>query len=70
MEPLFKPDRCYRPDEVASILNVDISTVYRMIKNINNPLPAFKLKEKGQIRLKGSEINEYIENQKIDPLEE
>lgn len=71
MDQLFKDSRCYRPDEIASILNIgDVSTVYRMIRNIEDPLPAFKLKKNGQIRVRGFEINKYVEDHKIDPLEE
>jgi predicted site-specific integrase-resolvase len=70
MIQVFKESRCYTPVNVAEILNVDISTVYRLIRDIDDPLPAFRLKTNGQLRVHGKEINKYLEDHKVDPLNE
>jgi hypothetical protein len=68
---IFKDDRCYRPDEVAKILNIDTKSVYRLIRDPADPLPAFRTtKPRGVLRLHGGKLNEYFEKNKIDPLEE
>ena len=48
---IFNDERNYRTDEIADILRVDRSSVYRWIRDIENPLPAFRTKENGQLRL-------------------
>lgn len=70
MVQVFNESRCYTPVYVAEILNVDISTVYRLIRDIDDPLPAFRLKTNGQLRVHGKEINKYLEDHKVDPLNE
>ena len=60
-------DRYYRPDEIADILNVDRSTVYRMIRDIADPLPAYRINEKGPLRVHGKDINMYLETHKVRP---
>ncbi len=70
MVQVFNESRCYTPVNVAEILNVDISTVYRLIRDIDDPLPAFRLKTNGQLRVHGKEINKYLEDHKVDPLNE
>ncbi len=67
---IFSSDRCYRPDEIADKLHVDVCTVYRMIKDIDDPLPAFRLNTNGQLRVYGRDLNSYLENHKVDPLNE
>lgn len=67
---VFEDNRCYRPDEVATLLGANISTVYRMIRSIEEPLPAFRLKTNGQLRVHGREINHYLTTHKVDPLSE
>jgi|GEM_PF-373709 excisionase family DNA binding protein len=71
-EPLnfFKEDRSYRPDEIADALKVDRSTVYRLIREISDPLPAYRIKEQGQLRCFGRDINKYLENHKVQPHNE
>ncbi len=64
---MINPNRCYRPDEIAKIMSVDRSTVYRMIRNINNPLPAFRPTGNGPLRVQGSDLIEYIEQNKTKP---
>jgi len=64
---IFKEDRCYRPDEIADQLHVDKSTVYRLIKDMDHPLPAFRIKEQGQLRCYGRDINKYLEDHKVRP---
>ena len=68
----FNEKKCYRPDEIASIIGVDPRTIYRYIKDIENPLPAFRPsgRIKGGLRIWGSEANKYFEKNKVDPLEE
>lgn len=65
---IFNSERCYRPDEIADKLSVDISTVYRLIKDIDDPLPAYRLKNNGQLRVHGQELNAYLNNHKVYPL--
>ena len=67
---IFTEDRSYRPDEIAEKLNVDRSTIYRIIRQINNPLPAYRIKEQGQLRCFGRDINKYLENHKVAPHNE
>ena len=67
---IFDEKRCYSPVHVAEVLATDICTVYRMIRNIENPLPAFKLKSNGQLRVHGKDLNEYLSKNKVDPLNE
>jgi excisionase family DNA binding protein len=64
---IFNDDRNYRTDEVADILRVDRSSVYRWIRNIPDPLPAFRTKEGGQLRCKGSALNAYIQKHEVRP---
>lgn len=65
---LFDDKRSYRPDEVADRIEVHVSTVYRMIRDIDDPLPAFRLGR--QLRINGAEANRYFEQKKVNPLEE
>lgn len=67
---LFQDDRGYRPDEIADKLNVDRSTIYRMIRKVLNPLPAYRTKENGQLRCFGRDINKYLEYNKVRPEDE
>ncbi len=67
---VFDEKRCYRPDEIAGCLNVNISTVYRMIRSIEDPLPAFRLKSNGQLRVHGQSLNSYLATHQVDPLNE
>jgi len=64
---IFKDDRNYRPDEVASTLRVNRTTVYRWIKDILDPLPAFRTKDNGQLRCKGKDLNAYLDRHKVRP---
>jgi hypothetical protein len=70
MMSIFNDERCYRPDEIADKLRADISTIYRLIKDIDDPLPAFRLKNNGQLRVHGKDLNQYLESHKVDPLNE
>lgn len=70
MVQVFNESRCYTPVRVAEMLSVDISTVYRLIRDMYDPLPAFRLKTNGQLRVHGKEINKYLEEHKVDPLNE
>ncbi|MCB5252617.1 MAG: helix-turn-helix domain-containing protein [Candidatus Cloacimonetes bacterium] len=64
---IFKDERNYRTDEIADILRVDRSSVYRWIRDILDPLPAFRTKENGQLRCSGRDLNEYLESHKVRP---
>ena len=57
----------YRPDEVATILQVNVRSVYNYIRDIENPLPASKIN--GVLRIKKTELDEYIQKNKIDTTE-
>ena len=60
-------DRYYRPDEIADVLNVARSTVYRMIRDIADPLPAYRINDKGPLRVPGKDINKYLVSHKVRP---
>lgn len=64
---VFNDERNYRTDEIAEILRVDRSSVYRWIRDIENPLPAFRTKENGQPRCKGKDLNAYLDRHKVRP---
>lgn len=64
---MFKADRCYRPDEIASKLNIDRSTVYRLINEVGDPIPAYKLSGTGALRALGSDLNEWLERRRVRP---
>ena len=64
---IFNNDRNYRPDEVASTLRVSRNTVYRWIRVIFDPLPAFRTKENGQLRCSGKDLNLYLLKHKVRP---
>jgi hypothetical protein len=53
---------------VAEILAADISTVYRLIRDFDDPLPAFRLKTNGQLRIHGNRANDYFDRHRVDPL--
>lgn len=67
MMSIFKDDRNYRTDEIAEVLRVDRSSVYRWIRDIPDPLPAFRTKENGQLRCAGKDLNEYLLKHKVRP---
>ena len=64
---IFNDDRTYRTDEIADILKVDRSSVYRWIRDILDPLPAFRTKENGQLRCAGKDLNDYLMKHKVRP---
>jgi excisionase family DNA binding protein len=63
-------DRYYRPDEIAELLNVDKSTVYRMIKDVTDPLPAVRIGGNGLYRVHGRELQSWLERHRVKPEEE
>ena len=64
---ILKDERTYRTDEIADILKVDRSSVYRWIRDILDPLPAFRTKENGQLRCSGKDLNLYLLKHKVRP---
>jgi excisionase family DNA binding protein len=68
-EPMtaFDADRAYRPDEIAAALRVSRKTVYRWIRDIGNPLRAFRTTENGQLRCYGNDLNKYISANQVRP---
>lgn len=63
-------DRYYRPDEIAEALKVDRTTVYRMIKDVLDPLPAYRVNDRGPLRVHGNDINKYLVKHKVQPENE
>lgn len=63
-------DRYYRPDEVAELLGVDKCTVYRMIKNIEDPLPAVRIGEHGPLRVHGRDLQKWLDGHQVKPEDE
>ncbi len=66
---MFK-DKYYRPDEVAEALSVDKSTVYRLCKDLDDPMPAIRLGGKGPLRIHGVGLNEWLKRRKVNPGDE
>ena len=64
---IFKDERTYRTDEIADILKVDRSSVYRWIRDILDPLPAFRTKDNGQLRCARKDLNDYLLKHKVRP---
>ena len=64
---IFNDERNYRPDEIADILRVDRSSVYRWIRDILDPLPAFRTKDNGQLSCAGKDLNDYLTKHKVRP---
>lgn len=62
-------ERYYRPDEIATVLGVSKKTVYRMINDVNDPLPAYRPAGK-QLRVHGRDLNAYMDKRKVKPEEE
>ena len=67
---IFNDERTYRTDEIADMLKVDRSSVYRWIRDILDPLPAFRTKENGQLRCSGKDLNLYLLKHKVRPENE
>ena len=63
-------ERYYRPDEIATELGVDRCTVYRMIRDVLDPLPAFRINKDGPLRVHGKDINQYLADHKVQPHNE
>jgi excisionase family DNA binding protein len=72
MAEMFRSDRSYRPDEIAEKLQIDVRTVYRMIRDIVDPLPAYRPCGRGgrALRVEGAELIRYLERRKVRPEEE
>lgn len=64
---MVRTDRYYRPDEVAELLSVDKTTVYRMIRDIDDPLPAIKLVGDRCLRIPGQGLSEWLERRRVNP---
>lgn len=58
--------RYYRPDEVAELLSVDKTTIYRLIRDIDDPLPAIKLNGERCLRIPGQELSEWLERRRVN----
>ena len=50
-------------EQVAEYLNVHISTIYRYIRDIKNPLPTFNISRK-IIRVKKDDLDRWLETYK------
>ncbi len=67
---LFKDDHAYPPNVIAARLGASRAKVYKMIGDINDPLPAFRLGGNGSLRVTGKDINNYLANHKVEPENE
>ena len=47
------------PEEVATYLNISISTVYRYLNDKENPIPSYKFSSKN-IRIKKKELDQWV----------
>mgnify|MGYP001311884742 CR=1 FL=1 len=66
---MFNESRCYRPDEIAEILGIDKSTVYRLINAIDDPIPAYR-PSGTHLRVNGGDLNKWLERRRVKPEEE
>lgn len=66
----INPAHSYRLDQVAVILGVHVRTVRRRIKDLESPLRAFRTGRNGRLRIQGADLIEFIENHRVDPLNE
>ena len=57
----------YRPDEVAEILNIGVSTVREMIRN--GKLKANRFGETRNIRVSAKELDRFIKASGYDPFD-
>lgn len=69
MSSIFNPDRSYRPDEIAIKLAISLRTVYRMIRDVNDPLPAVRVMGRS-LRVEGRDLIRYLERRKVRPEDE
>lgn len=68
---MFTPNRAYRPDEVAEVLQVSVQVVYQLIRDVDRPLPAFRTTPNGRgLRIWGRDANAYYEKLRVRPEEE
>lgn len=49
-----------RPDEIASILDVSVRSVYNLINNVEDPLPSIKFG--GTIRVSKDKFNTWVDS--------
>ena len=57
----MKPkEKLLSPKEVALLLNVSMSTVYRYLGDTKNPLPSYKI-SKSNIRISKLELDQWLE---------
>lgn len=70
MAEKINTERYYRPDEIAEMLNVDRSTVYRLVKDVNDPLPAVRIGGNGPYRVHGADLQEWLGKHRVKPEEE
>lgn len=63
----INPHRYYRPDEIATLLAINRSTIYRMMSSISNPLPSVRPTGKGPLRVLGRDLIRYLEYNRKKP---
>lgn len=67
----FNENRFYAVQQVAEIIGVHRNTVYKWVQDIDDPLPSHRFdKSKGRLKIHGSDLNEWLANKKVDPLNE
>jgi predicted DNA-binding transcriptional regulator AlpA len=62
----------FRPDEVCKILDIERTTFYRLVNQVDSPLPAVKMNESpnGHLRVPKLELERWLQEHKKDPLNE
>lgn len=63
-------DRCYRPDEVAKRLDVSVRSIYRWMRDLDDPLPAYRMQQSGPLRIPGNGLNAWLDRRRVDPFDE
>lgn len=64
MNIVSRENNLITPGELASILKMSKSSVYRLIEN--RRIPFYKIS--GSLRFKESDIEEYINSSRIEPI--
>jgi hypothetical protein len=64
-------DRYYAPGEIAAILHVSTREVYRWIADLDDPLPATRLRQNGHVlRVYGPDVRAYLARHRKIPQDE
>lgn len=63
---IFKNDRCYSVKEIADKLGMSERSIYRLLADPTENVPSVRIRNAK--RVKGSDLNEYLEKHKEEPI--